>query len=97
MLIKNVKIVLGLIVIKGVNVIATVLDSFRNNKDVKRPSNYYSNELNLICIRLTNTKLIPVIVVMIILKSYYDYLNPDGKLIYLFLNRLIMTEGDFVA
>jgi len=46
MLIKNVKIVLGLIVMKGVNVIVTALDSFRNNKDVKRPSNYCNNELN---------------------------------------------------
>ena len=39
MLITNVKIVLGLIVMKGVNVIVTALDSFRNNKDAKR--HYY--------------------------------------------------------
>ena len=46
MLIKNVKIVLGLIVMKGVNVIVTALDSFRNNKDAKRPYYYCNNEFS---------------------------------------------------
>ena len=45
MLIKNVKIVLGLIVMKGVNVIVTALDSFRNNKYGKRHYYFSSNLL----------------------------------------------------
>ncbi len=48
MLIKNVKIVLGLIVMKGVNVIATALYSFRK-----------SNLLRIIVHRKTTSSFIP--------------------------------------